>query len=309
MRKLWSLPLAPFRPMPTMNLFGFAPMPASNAECLALYLARIGLAAPVAISREGLEQLQRAHRMSIGFENMDVMLGRAISLYPDAIFAKLVMGARGGYCFEHNWLFGAMMAQMGFANRPLLARVWLGMPDDAPPPMTHTFRLVDLDGEAWIADAGFGGSYVPPLPLADGATARTHDGAQHRLTRHGAPGSLAGEWLVERLGPTGATNGRTAGQGWQKQYSFNLNEVAPIDLELSNHWTFTRPKTRFTTAHIASIVLPDGFAALNGRRLTIYAGGRADVVEVANAQDWRRVLGDLFRVELSEDEVCALKVF
>jgi len=288
----------------------YASLISPDADRLALYLARIGLDAPVERSREGLKQLQRAHRMNIGFENMDVMLGRAISLDPDAIFGKLVMGARGGYCFEQNWLFGTMLVQMGFANRPLLARVWLGLPEDtAPPPMTHTFRLVDLDGQAWIADAGFGGSYVPPLPLQDGAAAHTPDGAQHRLSRIGAAGSLTGEWLVERLGPAGATDGRATAPGWQKQYSFNLSEVAPIDLELSNHWTFTKPETRFTTAYIASIVLEDGFAALNGRRLTIYAGGRSDVVEVVNAQDWRSVMGDLFRVELSEEEVGALKVF
>lgn len=281
-----------------------------DADRLALYLARIGLEGPVAPGREGLEALQRAHRMSIGFENMDVMLGRGVSLDPDAIFGKLVMGARGGYCFEHNWLFGTMLAQMGFANRPLLARVWLGLASDAaPPPLTHTFRLVDLEGHFWIADAGFGGSYVPPMPLLDGTVIQPHDGAQHRLTRHGAPGSLAGEWLVERLGPAGATDGRATAPGWQRQYSFNLNEVAPIDLELSNHWTFTRPETRFTTAHIASIVLEDGFAALSGRRLTMYAGGRGDVMDLKDAQDWRRVMGDLFQVELSAQEVADLGVF
>lgn len=281
-----------------------------NVDRLDLYLARIGLAAPVDVSRDGLEKLQRAHRMNIGFENLDVMLGRAISLDPDAIFGKLVMGARGGYCFEQNWLFGTMLEQLGFANRPLLARVWLGLPEDCPPPpMTHTFRLVDLDGEAWIADAGFGGSYVPPMPLQDGAMEQTADGARHRLTRHGASGSLAGEWLVERLGPAGATDGRATEPGWQKQYSFNLNEVAPIDLELSNHWTFTKPQTRFTTAHLASIVREDGFAALNGRRLSTYAGGRGDVMEITRAQDWRAMLGDLFQVELSEAEVEALGVF
>ncbi|NKJ01431.1 arylamine N-acetyltransferase [Novosphingobium sp. SG707] len=288
----------------------YASLIPADADRLSLYLARIGLASPVEPTAEGLAILQRAHRMNIGFENMDVMLGRAISLDPDAIFGKLVMGARGGYCFEQNWLFGTMLAQMGFANRPLLARVWLGLSEDAPAsPLTHTFRLVDLDGEAWIADAGFGGSYVPPMPLADGATAHTSDGAQHRITRHSAPGSLWGEWLVERMGPAAATDGRATAPGWQKQYSFNLNEVAPIDLELSNHWTFTKPETRFTTAWIASIVLEDGFAALNGRRLSMYAGGRGDVMEIAHAQDWRAMLADLFRVELSEDEVAGLKVF
>lgn len=288
----------------------YASLIPADADYLALYLARIGVAGPIEIDAVGLEAVQRAHRMNIGFENLDVMLGRGVSVDPDAIFGKLVMGARGGYCFEHNALFGDMLGRLGFDNRPLLARVFLGLPEDAaPPPMTHTFRLVDLDGQAWIADAGFGGSYVPAMPLTDGATARSPDGAQHRITKAGDPGSIMGEWLVERRGPTDATDGRVTSPDWQRQYGFNLTQVAPIDLELSNHWTFTRANTRFTTAHIASIVLEDGFASLNARRLSVYSGGRGDVMELANGEDWRKALADLFRVELTREEVAALGLF
>jgi arylamine N-acetyltransferase len=172
------------------------------------------------------------------------------------------------------------------------------------PPRTHTLRLVDLAGQAWIADAGFGGSSVPPLPLRDGACAQTADGARHRLRRVGA---WTGEWLVERAGTRAATDGRAdPHEDWQAQYSFDTGEVAPVDLEMSNSWTCTRPGTRFTSGCVASIVLPDGFAALSGRRLSTYAGGRADVIEIASAADWRTVLADVFRIELSAQEASDL---
>lgn len=277
------------------------------------YLARIGLDRPPAASPQGLAELLRAHRMAIGFENLDVMLGRPIRLGLPAIWAKLG-GARGGYCFEHNALFGAMMEGLAMANRPLLARVWLGLDDtgdpQTAPPRTHTLRLVDLGGAPWIADAGFGGSYVPPLPLDHGAEAVTPDGARHRLTRHGRPGDIGGEWLVERLGPAGATDGRTVtSDAWAPQYSFDLTHVAPHDLELGNWWASTRPETRFTIACRTSIVLPDGFAAINGTRLSRHAAGRGEVIELTRAEDWRKTLADIFRIELSAAEVERLGLF
>jgi N-hydroxyarylamine O-acetyltransferase len=279
------------------------------------YLARIGLAQAPAADATGLAAVVQAHRQSIGFENLDVMLGRGIRIDAASVWTKLVESpSRGGYCFEQNALFGAMLAQIGFASRPLLARVWLGLgwpgEVDAMPPMTHTLSLVTIEGASWIADAGFGGSYVPPMPLANGAEATTPDGARHRLRRSGAPGEAKGAWLLERAGPASATDGRASDStDFQPQYSFGLGEVTPADLELSNHWTSTRPGTRFTTACLASMVLEDGFAALNGRRLSMYAGGRASVMEVAHARDWRSVLADLFHIELSLDEVEGLGVF
>ncbi|WP_181953049.1 arylamine N-acetyltransferase family protein [Novosphingobium umbonatum] len=278
------------------------------SDFLAAYLERIALPLPKAVTLEVLEQIQLAHRMAIGFENMDVMLGRGISVELPAIHAKLVERMRGGYCFEHNALFGAALEELGFPNRPLLGRVWLNVPEGVVPPRTHTLRLVELDGAVWIADAGFGGSYVPVMRLADGAIAQTADGAQHRLSR---VMESTGEWVLERAGPVGATDGRAQPHtNWQRQYSFDLAPVMPVDLEMSNHWTSAKPNTRFTSAHIASIVLPNGgFAALNGRRLSMYSGGRADVMELPSAADWRRVLGDLFNIELSVEEIDALYLF
>ncbi|HWU02402.1 MAG TPA: arylamine N-acetyltransferase [Novosphingobium sp.] len=302
----------------SLNTMPFADkgQPVANGALLAAYLRRIGLDEAPAPDASGLAQLQQAHRLNIGFENIDIMLGRPVHIDPGAIVAKLVEGGRGGYCFEHNALFGAVLAGLGLANRALLGRVWLGAQGAAgeAPPRTHTLRLVEIDGAPWIADAGFGGSYVPPLPLVDGAQAITPDGARHRLRQVGHMGAIGGAWLLERAGAGKATDGRAgvamgAQPEWLAQYSFDLGEVAPVDLEMSNHWTSTRAETRFTSGVVASIVLPDGFAALTGRRLTMSSRGRSDVLEIATPSDWRSVLADLFRIELSAQDVGALALF
>jgi N-hydroxyarylamine O-acetyltransferase len=269
------------------------------------YLARIGLSKAPSITPEGLGALLAAHRRAIAFENLDIPLGRGIRI--DSVFDKLVTRRRGGYCFEQNRLFADMLALLGFELRPLLARVHLGQPDGAIPVRSHVTLLVTLEGAPWIAEGGFGGSDLPALPLADGATATSSDGAMHRLRRTGAP---SGEWLLERAGPHGATDGRAQPhEDWQPQYSFDLAPVAPADLEQANHWTSTRPGTRFTTLHVASIVLDGGFASMVDRTLSIHQNGEKLVQEITESADYADRLRSLFRLDFSDAEAAALPLF
>lgn len=274
------------------------------------YLSRIGRDGAPAPTAEGLAMLQLAHRQAIGFENFDVRLGRGIRIDSASVFDKLVLRGRGGYCFEQNRLYADMLAQLGIESRPLLARVLLGMPEGIVTPRTHTLLRVQLEGRAWIADAGFGGSYVPPLPLEDGAEARTPDGARHRLRRMGKRGSATGEWRLERAGPVSATDGRSAPHGdWQVQYAFDLGEVVQDDLEMSNHWTCTRPDTRFTSLHIASIVLPGGFAALSDRQFSVYGQGATGTRTIEDSRDYAQTLRETFCIAISDEEAAALPLF
>jgi N-hydroxyarylamine O-acetyltransferase len=193
------------------------------------YAARIRLPLVPAQDAEGLTVVQRAHRLAIPFENLDVLLGRGVSLDPDDVFAKLVTGNRGGFCFEQNQLLDRALAAFGFTARPLLARVWLFAGDEVPP-RTHTLLLVDLDGDQWIADAGFGGGYAPPMRLADQEEAQGHDGVSHRLVADPDHG-----WMLYRRGPAG---------DWQPQYSFTTERTFDSDLALSSHWAATAPESR-----------------------------------------------------------------
>ena len=282
----------------------------STDQRLASYLARIGLAAAPPADENGLMQVLAAQRQAIAFENLDIPLGRGIAVDGDSVFAKLVTGRRGGYCFEQNRLFSDMLGAMGLANRPLLARVWLQAEPDVVPPRTHVLLLVRVNDADWIADAGFGGSFVPPLPLVDGAEGRTPDGAAHRLRRLKPEDGLTGEWLLERAGPVAATDGRSAPhEDWQPQYSFTLDQVAPVDLEQASHWTATRPDTRFTTIHVVSRVLPDGFAAMTDRRLTIYRDGESTFRAIDSLADYAATLREVFGLAIAETALARLRIF
>ncbi|WP_093333209.1 arylamine N-acetyltransferase family protein [Sphingomonas rubra] len=253
------------------------------------------------VDAAGLARLQRQHRLAIPFENLDVLLGRGIAIDGAAVFAKLVGARRGGYCFEHNRLFGDALAALRFEARPLLARVWLGA--DGVPPLTHVLSLVEAEGRAWIADPGFGGSYAPVMPLKDGAEAEAPDGAAFRLSHAGPHG-----WTLSRRGPVATTDGRIAGEedGWQPQYSFTLAPVYDADLQMGNWWSQSHPASRFTRVAIASVVLPHGFASLTDHRYRRSAAGQEAEGEITDPRVYRMRLGLLFGIELSAEEAGAL---
>ncbi len=270
------------------------------------YLTRIDMPARPTPDAAGLSRLQRAHRLAIPFENFDVVLGRGIAIDSASVFAKLVTARRGGYCFEQNRLFGDALDALGFAHVPLLARVWLGIdPDGGPvPPLTHTFSRVTVEGQDWIADPGFGGSYAPIMPMEDGAEAEAPDGARFRLRtdpRHG--------WMLERLGSAAATDGRGAGPGWQPQYAFTGEPAVAADLAMGNLWSATAPGTRFTSASIASIVLPHGFASLTDRNYRRIAAGTTNEGEITDPRVYRMRLSLMFGISLTVEEVAGLGLF
>jgi N-hydroxyarylamine O-acetyltransferase len=256
------------------------------------YLDRLGLAGPVRADSEGLAVVQRAHRLAIPFENLDILLGRGVDLSPDAVFHKLVRARRGGYCFEQNRLFGDALEALGFSARRLLARVWFYGPLDIPG-RTHTLLLVTLSGRPWIADAGFGGGYAPPMPLVADRIVEEGD-VRHRLRRDADRG-----WMLERDG----------GEGWAKQFSFTLDAVHDADIAIANHWTATSPDSRFTVAPVLNRILPDGDVSLIGRRLTRRRAGGGAQREIADAAAYRATLGETFGIALTEEEVAALKLF
>ncbi|SNT24126.1 N-hydroxyarylamine O-acetyltransferase [Sphingomonas laterariae] len=262
------------------------------------YCARIGLTRLPQPDAAGLLVVQRAHRLAIPFENLDIILGRGISLDPDHVFAKLVGARRGGYCFEQNQLFLRVLQTMGFVARPLLGRVWL-MANGVTPGLTHTFNLVELDGAQWIADAGFGGFFTPPMRVADGGEAVAADGGRYRLVARDP--AIEPGWMLQRA---------VGDNGWADQYSFTQAPAFPADLALSNHWTATSLPSRFTSNRIASLVTPDGLLTLNGRGLTERAGDTVVLeLEIGSASAYRALLVERFGIVFDAATVDALGLF
>jgi N-hydroxyarylamine O-acetyltransferase len=226
-------------------------VPQAAGERLDAYLARIGYAGPLDASLSTLQALHAAHATHIPFENVDVVLGRGVDVDPAALHHKLVAGGRGGYCFEHNLLFGAVLQELGFEVTYLSARVRLGAVRVRP--RTHMLLLVSFPGSRWIADVGFGSDgLLAPVPF-DPAAESAQPLRTYRVVREGA------WWLMQARG---------AGE-WRDLYAFTLDPHERIDYEVLNHYTATHPRSIFRSRLLVHRVLPHSRMTLLDRELTI----------------------------------------
>jgi len=244
------------------------------------YLRRVNLPGTVKPTEDGLEALHRAQLGTIPFENLDIILGRGISLGPADIFSKLVHKPRGGYCFELNGLYLMALQFFGFTARPLLARVHR---NGTPMGRGHQLALVTIQGRDWISDVGFGSMNIPaPLPLETGYIA-TLDGHKLRLNDRE---------------PFGIMLQILKGDTWHDLYSFDLGYVCQGDIAYGNHFTSTHPDSFFTFARVAALPSPGGRITLFNRLLKKTGTGTEEVNELPEGQAYLDALKRHFGIEL-----------
>jgi N-hydroxyarylamine O-acetyltransferase len=201
------------------------------------YLARVGLR-----DRPGLAELHRAHVTSIPFENLDPRRGIPVSLEPEALERKLVAQRRGGYCFEQNLLLKAGLEALGAEVQTLLARVRVGASPGNPRPRSHLVLRVHAEGGDWHADAGFGrGTLLEPIPFGPGGPYE-QSGWWFRVLEDGRE-------LVLQTVQDGE---------WIDLYGFVPDPVPFVDIETSNWFTSTYPRSPFVSGLIVSAQREDG---------------------------------------------------
>lgn len=248
------------------------------------YLLRTSTLAPPAPDLDSLTKLARAQAFSVPFENLDILLGRGVDVAPEAIFDKLVHRGRGGYCFELNGLLLQALQHFGFDARALLARVHVSGEAGG---RTHQVSLVQLNGESWLVDVGFGG-YCPryPIPLHGAAAELDHDGLVFRHVEKEPWGTML------------QVRGR---EGWNDLYSFDRTTVCRGDIETGNHFTSTSPKSFFTLMRIATMPNELGRNTLGDLRLTRITGGDEQVEVIEDGHEYLTLLRELFGIELGEE--------
>jgi N-hydroxyarylamine O-acetyltransferase len=229
-----------------------AEAPAAAAVDLDAYLDRIGVAGGpgLAPTLATLQALHLGHSTSIPFENLDILLGRPIRLDLASLQAKLVVGRRGGYCFEHNQLFAAVLEVLGFPVTRLAARVYMGERSPGRPtrPKTHMLLRVEADGISWLADVGFGrDGLLQPVPFEPGPVVSQQD-REYQIVADGP------ERLLRARGP----------DGWLDLYGFTLEPQYQIDYVVANHYTSTYPNSPFVQGVVVQAQQPGRRWSLRG---------------------------------------------
>jgi N-hydroxyarylamine O-acetyltransferase len=222
------------------------------------YFARIGYDGPREPTLAVLRSIHQKHPDAIAFENIDVLMGRPISLNSTEIDAKLIAAGRGGYCYEQNSLLKRVLTALGFQVTGLMARVLWMVPAELPPrPRSHMVLAVRAPGDdtVWLADVGFGGCVLTgPLRLFSDEIQATPNGDFRILPID----DLDGERQVQAN-----LSGR-----WAATYQVAPGAWADQDYEQANFYTYAHPSSHFTFSLTAGRTTPTARYALKNNRLT-----------------------------------------
>ena len=268
--------------------------PANDAIDLGAYFARIGYDGPREPTLAVLRALHDRHPRAIPFENLDPLLRRVPRLDLAGLQDKLVAGGRGGYCFEHNGLFAAVLRALGFRLTGLAARVQWMAPPERVNARTHMLLRVDLLEGPYIADVGFGGlTQTAPMRLVADIEQAEPGGLTFRL----APVEDDLQLQV-RLA-----------EGWTPMYRFAPQPQQPIDYELANWFVATHPASPFVSSLMAAFVSGDARLGLLNNALTVrHADGRVER-RILSAGELDAVLHDDFGLARPADEAALTALY
>jgi N-hydroxyarylamine O-acetyltransferase len=245
------------------------------------YLERINYDGPAAASADTLRRLQLAHLLTVPFENLSIHTGEPIVLADEALFAKIVERRRGGFCYELNGLFAALLRAFGFEVTMLSAEV-ANPQGGFSQPFDHMTLMVKSP-QRWLVDVGFGDCFIEPLPL-DEAGEQAQGNRSYRIVDDG-------DFLVLEQREV---------RGWAPQYRFKLQPYGYDDYAGMCRYHQTSTQSHFTQKRICSrLTTESGRITLSDMQLieTSKDGQRSERTLV-NEQEYNTILRESFGITL-----------
>ncbi|MBE7550359.1 MAG: arylamine N-acetyltransferase [Anaerolineales bacterium] len=255
------------------------------------YLQRINYTGPLEPTAETLRALHLAHLLAVPFENLDISLGRPIIPDETAFFRKIVERRRGGFCYELNGLFAALLRELGFDVTLLSARV-ARESGGFGPEFDHLTLLVRLE-ERWLADVGFGDCFREPLRLDEPGEQRQKMGS-YRLS----VGQTAEVSKTSAVYETRTLWELSQEAGWQPQYRFTLQPRRLADFAGMCYYHQRAPESHFTQKRVCSLATPEGRITLSDSRLIVSQNGQRAERELSSQAEVEAALREWFRVSL-----------
>jgi len=252
---------------------------------LQAYLRRIGWHGAVRVDMPTLQGIVAAHLTTIPFENLNPLLGLPVNLELAALERKLVHEGRGGYCFEQNLLLEAALQAIGFEVSGLIARVVWTRAEDAVTPQTHMLLRVEMAGESWLVDVGFGGQTLVGVLRLQADVEQATRLEPFRLLM------VDGDWRMQSL---------VRGQ-WLSLYRFDLRPVPLIDYIVANHYVSTHPDSNFVNHLNVARTTSDGRLSLRDREFAVRRVNREpERRTLGSVAEIRQVLEQTFLIRLPD---------
>ena len=247
---------APNTPTPSLTLGPVPEAELRGAQVLA-YLRRLGLERAERPSLPFLTRLQRRHLLRVPFENLDIFWGNPIALDVQRAFGKVMELRRGGFCYELNALFAAVLKTLGFQVSLLSARVWRKLERGWGPDFDHLALAVTLE-QPYLVDVGYGDSFRAPMPLS--TVVQSDVSGRYRLVR--------GEWQDELVLQHAVRD------NWRPLYRVSREPRTLVSFAGMNAWHQTSPTSPFTGHAVFTLARPWGRLTLTDRNAIESRRGR-----------------------------------
>lgn len=256
------------------------------------YLERINYHGPLAPTAETLRALQVAHLLSVPFENLSIHAAEPIVLEDEALFTKIVERRRGGFCYEANGLFAALLRALGFDVQMLSAEV-ANADGGFSQPFDHMTLLVSLE-ERWLVDVGFGDSFREALRLDETAD-QTQGTRAYRIVPD------RDYFIMMQRGDNRGESGDRGGSGeWRAQYRFTLQPHEYADYAEMCRYHQTSPLSHFTRARLCSLATETGRITLSEMRfITTTNSGEQQERALTTPAEFAAMLRERFGVVMT----------
>lgn len=230
----------------------------SRLSDTARYLRRLGFDTPPPPTLETLRQLQGRHTAEFPFETLSTLLRQPVPIDLASVERKIFEQGRGGYCYELNQLFLALLLELGFDARGISGRVVMNAPEGAWPARTHRLSLVTFDGVRYITDVGFGGM-VPTAPLL-------LDSRDSQFTPHEP-------YRIDSQADGYLLRANVAGE-WRPMYLFDLQRQEDIDYIVGNWYVSNHPESPFMNRLMVARTGDGLRKTLNGNSFAVHRMGQ-----------------------------------
>jgi N-hydroxyarylamine O-acetyltransferase len=225
----------------------------TSEELMGRYLQRLGLTARPTPSWRALSDLVTAHLQTVPFENLDIVDGLRPDLTTAGVLHKVAIRRRGGFCYELNEAFGALLIHLGFSVKRIEARVWAEPQQKFGPPFDHLALIVNLAEGEFLTDVGFGDNNRTPMRLPEDAL--TDISGRYTLAQ-----ASDDVWLLSRSD--------------RPLYEMTL-EAQPLPVFVPMYrYHQTSPDSLFAKGLICTRPTASGRVTLSRDRLTIVDGAR-----------------------------------
>ncbi len=250
------------------------------------YLKRISYQGSLEPTLQTLQDLHHAHLLAVPFENLSIHWKQPILLQEEALFHKIVCQGRGGFCYELNGLFAWLLRELNFQVTLLSAGVTNGAGGFSPEFDHLTLLIHHLSGADWLADVGFGDSFLLPLHFEAEMQQDGGDGWTYRLLRTSQ--EQCDSWTLQRH----------CDAQWEAQYRFTLQPHELADFTERCHYQQTSPESHFTQKRICSLATPTGLITLSDTRLITTRHGERKEQVLTNQEEYVAALAEHFGIVL-----------